>query len=64
LDFAKQKGAMKVGLTAFDGGKLREVADYSVHVPTEKGEYGPAEDAHMVLDHLVSNYLSRYVKEH
>ena len=25
-------------------------------------EYGPAEDVHMVLDHLVGAFLLRYVK--
>ncbi len=63
IDTAKQKGATTVGLTAFDGGKLREVVDFSVHVPTNKGEYGPAEDGHMVLDHLVGSYLMRFVKD-
>jgi len=52
-----------VGLTAFDGGKLRVAVDFSVHVPTNKGEYGPAEDGHMVLDHLVGSYLMRCVKD-
>ena len=55
FDVAKQKGAITVGLSAFE-------ADISVHVPTGKSEYGPAEDAHMVLDHLVSNYLMRFIK--
>jgi len=63
IQLTKEKGAISVGLTAFDGGKLRELADYSVHVPTQKGEYGPAEDAHMILDHLVGSYLIRLVKE-
>ncbi|MDC1425039.1 SIS domain-containing protein [Oceanospirillaceae bacterium] len=63
VDMAKQKNAITVGLTSFDGGKLREKADISVHVPTDKGEYGPAEDAHMVLDHLVGSYLMRLVKD-
>jgi D-sedoheptulose 7-phosphate isomerase len=58
IDIAKQKKAITVGLTAFDGGKLKEVVDVSVHVPTEIGEYGPAEDAHMMLDHLVTSYLT------
>ena len=62
FDVAKQKGAITVGLSAFDGGKLKIEADISVHVPTGKSEYGPAEDAHMVLDHLVSNYLMRFIK--
>jgi D-sedoheptulose 7-phosphate isomerase len=62
IDVAKQKGAINVGLTAFDGGKMKVMVDISVHVPTEKGEYGPAEDAHMALGHLVSNYLMRFVQ--
>jgi len=62
LDVAKRKGSITVGISAFDGGELKKKADISVHVPTGKGEYGPAEDAHMVLDHLVSNYLMRFIK--
>ena len=62
INTAKTMGAISVGISAFDGGKMKELVDFSLHVPTKKGEYGPAEDAHMVLDHLVANYLMRYVK--
>ena len=62
MEVAKKRGAITVGLTSFDGGRLREIADISVHVPAEKGEYGPAEDGHMVLDHLVGNYLMRFLE--
>lgn len=63
FEYAKTVGIKTVALTAFDGGKLKNIADYSVHVPTEKKEYGPAEDAHMVLDHLVGAYLGRFIRE-
>jgi len=62
IDTSKKLSAITVGISAFDGGKMREMVDVSLHVPTEKGEYGPAEDAHMILDHLVSNYLMRLVR--
>ncbi len=62
IDTSKEMGAITVGISAFDGGKMKEMVDVSLHVPTEKGEYGPAEDAHMVLDHLISNYLMRLVR--
>jgi len=62
IDTSIKLGAITVGISAFDGGKMREMVDVSLHVPTEKGEYGPAEDAHMILDHLVSNYLMRLVR--
>lgn len=59
---AKQAGIKTVAITAFDGGKMKSAADEGIHVPTGPREYGPAEDAHMVLDHLVGAYLMRYVK--
>ena len=63
INVAKKMSATTVGISAFDGGKMKDIVDFSLHVPTKKGEYGPAEDAHMILDHLVSNYLMRYVKK-
>lgn len=62
FDYARSSGIKTVAITAFDGGKLKTVADQGIHVPTEPKEYGPAEDAHMVLDHLVCAYLVRYIK--
>lgn len=57
IEYANAEGAYTVGLTGFDGGGLRKLVKTSLHVPTETGEYGPVEDAHMVLDHLVSGFL-------
>lgn len=62
FEHARAAGIKTVALTAFDGGKMKRFADEGIHVPTEPKEYGPAEDAHMVLDHLVGAYLMRYVK--
>ena len=62
LEFAAKSGIRTVAITAFDGGKLKQMADESIHVPTGLKEYGPAEDAHMVLDHLISAYLMRAVR--
>jgi len=62
FDYARVAGIKTVAITAFDGGKMRGQADQGVHVRTELKEYGPAEDAHMVLDHLVGAYLMRFVR--
>lgn len=62
FDYAKTADIKTVAITAFDGGKMKTVADEGIHVPTAPKEYGPAEDAHMVLDHLVGAYLMRVVK--
>jgi D-sedoheptulose 7-phosphate isomerase len=57
IEFANERKAVTVGLTGFDGGRLGELCEIHVHVPSARGEYGPVEDAHMVLDHLVMSYL-------
>ena len=61
FDYAKSIGIKTVAITAFDGGKIKQIADEGVHVPTAPKEYGPAEDTHMVLDHLVGAYLMRFI---
>ena len=61
FEYAKSVGIKTVAITAFDGGKMKPMADEGVHVPTAPKEYGPAEDAHMVLDHLVGAYLMRLI---
>ena len=50
-------------ITSFDGGILKKIAKNNLHVPTEKGEYGPAEDVHMIIAGLVGSYLITYVRE-
>jgi len=55
--YAKEVGALTIGCTGFDGGRLRPMVDVSLHVPTPKGEYGPVEDAFQILDHLIYSYL-------
>lgn len=62
VDYANKNGAMTIGLTGFDGGKLKETCKAVVHVPANKGEYGPVEDLHMIFDHLVFSYVSNICK--
>jgi D-sedoheptulose 7-phosphate isomerase len=62
FEYARANGVWTVALTSFDGGKLKQIADQGVHVPTDPQEYGPAEDAHMMLDHLLGSYLVRLVR--
>ena len=57
INFVKKFNGLTVGLTGFDGGKLKEIADHTIHVPTVKGEYGPVEDIHMIFDHIIGTYL-------
>ena len=57
IEYARENSIYVVGLTAFDGGYLKENCDLNIHVPTKIGEYGPAEDLHMVICGLVGSYF-------
>lgn len=61
MELCKARGNKTIGLTGFDGGHLKKMSDIKVHIETAKGEYGPVEDIHMIMDHLLGSYLMRYV---
>jgi D-sedoheptulose 7-phosphate isomerase len=54
--WAKENGVKIVGLTGFSGGKLKEMADFNIHIPNDN--YGIIEDLHMSIGHLVGQRLS------
>lgn len=51
VEYAKDQGCKVMGLTGYDGGKLKELSDISLHVPVNSMQI--TEDLHMVLDHLM-----------
>lgn len=63
FEYAASVGIKTFSLTAFDGGNLLKLADDGIHVPTPIGDYGPAEDIHLILDHLVVSFLSRKINQ-
>jgi len=56
VKYAKKQNAKIVGITGFDGGKLKKKSDINFHVQTEKGQYGIVEDVHMILNHIIYSY--------
>ena len=57
--YARTQQAVVVAFTGFGGGQLVDIADDVVHIATPHGDYGPVEDVHMLLDHLLTSYLAR-----
>lgn len=57
VDDAKKIGVQVIAMTGFDGGLLAQIADLSVHVPTAMGDYGVAEDLHLMIGHIVKEAL-------
>jgi D-sedoheptulose 7-phosphate isomerase len=52
VEVAKQAGALTLGLTGFDGGKLAKMVDHVLIVPSDTIEM--VEDFHLVTDHLLT----------
>jgi len=57
IEYAKLGGITSVAFTAFDGGTAKSISDYHLHVPTNMGDYGVAEDSHLVICHYISSIL-------
>ena len=50
-EYAKSIGAKVIGITGYKGGKLKEIADYKMHVAEEDMQID--EDIHMTFDHMM-----------
>lgn len=55
VETAREKGAVTVGLSGFEGGKLAQVADYNVVVRSNNMQH--IEDVHVVIAHLIFRYI-------
>jgi D-sedoheptulose 7-phosphate isomerase len=57
LEYANERGGITIGFSGFDGGKMKTLCRYCVHVATYSGEYEPVEDIHLVIGHLIASYF-------
>jgi D-sedoheptulose 7-phosphate isomerase len=56
-EYVKALGGTVIGLLGFDGGVLLRLCDIAVHVPSQAGEYGPVEDAHLIINHVLAHWF-------
>ena len=57
--WAQTHGLTTITLTGFNGGKLRELGDINVHVPSDN--YGVIEDIHMACGHMMAQGLRHMI---
>lgn len=55
IEYANKKGAVTIGLTGFDGGKLAKMAKISYVVPSQTMQQ--IEDVHLLIEHMLSMIL-------
>lgn len=61
LEYAKANGAKTIALTGFSGGKVKDLADKTLIVPSDNMER--IEDLHLILEHLLHLYFLEEVSE-
>ncbi|KIL38417.1 hypothetical protein SD70_26515 [Gordoniibacillus kamchatkensis] len=59
--YAKEQGAKIIAIVGAKEGKMKELADIALVVPSE--DYGIVEDVHMFVNHVISQYLRRVYLE-
>lgn len=64
VEYAKEQGNKIIGMTGYDGGKLKQLSDVSLHVDVMSMQV--TEDVHMIFDHLIMSifYKTLCGKEH
>ena len=55
--WVKENGGRVISFVGFQGGTLKEIAHVTIHVQTNPGEYGPVEDAHLILNHVLAHWF-------
>ena len=60
IDYANKSGGVTIGFEGYDGGKLKAIAQYNVHVPVMDMQI--TEDLHMVFDHCMMKILCNCAK--
>lgn len=56
-EMAKERGMTTLGILGFKGGKLKDMVDASVWLPSPVGAYGPVETAHCLVVDLIKECL-------
>jgi len=56
-EWVKSMGGTVLGMLGFDGGELRKICDISILVPTLPGDYGPVEDMHLMINHILAHWF-------
>ncbi|MBI4237716.1 MAG: SIS domain-containing protein [Deltaproteobacteria bacterium] len=63
VQWAKARQGVTIGFVGFTGGTLAQCCDHVLHVRTAPGEYGPVEDVHLAVEHMITGYLALRLRQ-
>ena len=61
LRYANENGGITIGITGYDGGIVKQISHYNVHVPVMDMQV--SEDMHLMINHCMMSLLCKYGEE-
>ena len=61
VKWVKANKGKVISFLGFDGGKLLKLSDITIHTKSEKGDYGPVEDSHLLVNHLLAHWFQNHI---
>ena len=58
-DWIKKKGGKVFSLLGFDGGRLKKISNDYLLIKSAKGDYGPVEDSHLIINHILAHWFQK-----
>jgi D-sedoheptulose 7-phosphate isomerase len=61
MKYARENGATTIGFIGFGGGKLKDLVDIDLTISSRN--YGIVEDFHLSLNHIISQFIKKFLEE-
>jgi D-sedoheptulose 7-phosphate isomerase len=61
IEYANEHGGVTIGITGYDGGKVKKLCQHNVHIPVMDMQV--SEDLHLMIDHCMMSILCRHGEE-
>ena len=62
VNWVKKKRGKIISFLGFEGGKLLKLSDVSIHIKSSNGDYGPVEDSHLIINHILAHWFQAHIK--
>ena len=59
----KSNGGYVFSFLGFDGGRLKKISNDYILADSIKGEYGPVEDIHLMINHILAHWFQEKIKK-
>jgi len=58
----KKNNGKVLSIVGFNGGLLKKISNICLYFKTDKSEYGPIEDIHLIINHIFAHWFQNKIK--